>query len=227
MKLRISVNIWCVQVSLVIDALSRERLTPYLVATGQHEEAAVALYAWSMSLSAAFYPLLGVVEVALRNAIANRIRALHGTRWWEAESFHANIGKQAKGTVLKARNKRHEAKGFVTHGCMVAELTFGFWTKMLLPKHEDFYWTPFHDAFPQAQPGIGFIDLAPRCAEVTELRNRIFHHEPVFQRNHTQDQHDILALIAWIDPALSDWIRPQLQIMSLLRQRPRWRPGSP
>ena len=208
---------------MVIDALSRERLIPYLVAVGHHEKAAIDLYAWSMRLSESFYPLLSVTEVALRNAVANRIREIHGDTWWESKDFHDAIGKTAKGTVLRSRNQRLSEKKYVTHGCMVAELTFGFWTKMLLPKHETKYWSPLHDVFPTLPSSISLADLERRCQDVTILRNRIFHHEPLLGREITRDFAETLELVSWIDPRLSAWIKPQLRIMAVLRERPKAR----
>lgn len=198
-------------------------MIPYLVAVGHHDKAAIDLYAWSLRLSESFYPLLSVTEVALRNAIANRIRAIHGDTWWENAEFHDNIGNQAKGNVLKARNARFEEKGRVTHGCMVAELTFGFWTKMLLPKHEANYWSPFQSVFPTLPAATTRAELEDRCKAVTTLRNRIFHHEPLLGRDISKDYSETLELVSWIDPRLADWIKPQLRIMAVLRERPKAR----
>jgi len=206
---------------LVIDVLSRERLAPYLVATGHHETAALDLYAWTLRLSESFYPLLSVTEVALRNAIGNRIRQSHGSAWWEEPAFHDIVGKNAKGMVLRARNRRMETKGRVSHGCMIAELTFGFWTNMLLPKYEQHYWTPLNIAFHHVPGELEYVPFAARCKAVTDLRNRIFHHEPLLNRDISRDYSDTLELVSWFDPALAEWIRPQLRVMAVLRQRPR------
>lgn len=125
--------------------------------------------------------------------------------------------------MRRARNQRFDEKGYVTHGCMVAELTFGFWTKMLLSKHEANYWTPIQTLSPNLPPDVTYHAIEARCKAVTELRSRIFHHEPLLGRDISREYRDTLELVWWIDPKLADWIRPQLRIMSVLRERPRHR----
>lgn len=208
---------------MVINALSRERLTPYLHETGYHEQAALALYAWNLRLSESFYPLLSTTEIVLRNAVSSRIQSVYGNEWWERVEFHATIGRKAKGIVLRARNTRQKEKGRVSHGCMVAELTFGSWTNMLLAKYEQHFWTPLSSAFPDVPSGTSYAELSGKCNRVSTLRNRIFHHEPMFKRNITEDYRDTLELLAWLDPQAAAWIRPQLRTMAVLRERPRHR----
>ncbi|WP_417586647.1 hypothetical protein [Pararhodobacter oceanensis] len=206
---------------MLLDALSKERLRPYVLASGHNESTALELYGWNLRVSAAFYPLLATTEVVLRNAVSDKIRAKHGKTWWENDAFHSVVGGKAKGMVLRARNKRAQEKGQVSHGCMVAELTFGFWANMLLAKYERHYWTPLVDAFPDIPASVTYRDLSAKCDRVTSLRNRIFHHEPMFKRNITKDYSDTLALVSWLSPDAALWIKPRLQIMAILRQRPR------
>ncbi|MEZ5750612.1 MAG: hypothetical protein R3D60_01150 [Paracoccaceae bacterium] len=208
---------------MVINALSNERLTPYLVETGHHEQAALALYAWNLRLSESFYPLLSTTEIVLRNVVSARIRQIYGDEWWERDEFHTTIGRKAKGIVLRARNKRQDEKGRVSHGCMVAELTFGFWTNMLLAKYEEHFWSPLSSAFPDVPSGTTYDDLSRKCDRVSALRNRIFHHEPMFKRNITEDYRATLELLSWLNPKAAIWIRPQLRTMAVLRERPRHR----
>jgi len=210
-------------VDLVLDMLPRERLTPYLLATGHHRDAALALYAWNLRISESFYPLLSVTEIALRNTVAARIRAVYGGVWWDDPGFHDVIGPKAKGIVLKARNKRLGEKRRITHGCMVAELTFGFWSNMLLPKYEARFWTPLATPFPEIPDAVSLADLAQRCSAVTILRNRIFHHEALLRRDVSMDYKNTVDLLTWLAPDLWQWLRPQLRVMQILRERPRHR----
>ncbi|MCB1395852.1 MAG: Abi family protein [Rhodobacter sp.] len=208
---------------MVVNALSSQRFKPYLLAANFDQETALQLYFWNLRISASFYPLLGMTEIVLRNSVSDRIRAVHGQEWWDDPQFHLSIGRQAKGIVLRARKKRNEIKGRVTHGCMVAELTFGFWANMLLAKYEESYWTPIADSFPHVPAGMTFETLSRKCDRVVSLRNRIFHHEPIFKRNISEDYRDALELVSWLNPEAAAWIRPQLDIMAVLRERPRRR----
>lgn len=104
-------------------------------AAGFDRDRALKLYLWNMRMSASFYPLLASVEVCLRNLISKRLHQKFGDCWWENASFHDIIGTQGKGILLRARNDVQRRKRQVTSGRMTAELSFGFWSKMLLPKY--------------------------------------------------------------------------------------------
>ena len=165
--------------------------------------------------------MLGTTEIVLRNAVSKQVRLIHGNNWWNDEAFHSVIGRKAKGIVLRARNTREREKGRVSHGCMVAELTFGFWANMLLAKYEDHFWSPLHDAFPSVPSTVAYAELSSKCERVISLRNRIFHHEPMFKREISKDFSETLELISWLSPEAAEWIKPQVRVMSVLRERPR------
>lgn len=58
--------------------VSPERLAVYLQATANHRQAALDLYIWNLTLSAAFYGPLGIFEITLRNALHREISVLYG-----------------------------------------------------------------------------------------------------------------------------------------------------
>ncbi|ASO18613.1 hypothetical protein FHR81_003021 [Actinoalloteichus hoggarensis] len=63
--------------------LSEARFAPYLAAAGGDEAAALRLYWWNVRVSEAFYPSLHCLEVALRNALHDRLCELSGrSDWW-------------------------------------------------------------------------------------------------------------------------------------------------
>ncbi|MDN6300484.1 MAG: hypothetical protein L0J68_09415 [Micrococcaceae bacterium] len=55
--------------------LGRERLSPYLGATGGGLQAEITLYRWNIDLSGAVYQTLHLFEVFLRNALDEQLRA--------------------------------------------------------------------------------------------------------------------------------------------------------
>ncbi|MCL2849231.1 MAG: hypothetical protein FWE61_04175, partial [Micrococcales bacterium] len=56
------------EVCRVADALSPERIAPYQRRCGGDLVAAIRLYEWNLSVSAAFYEALSILEVVVRNA---------------------------------------------------------------------------------------------------------------------------------------------------------------
>jgi hypothetical protein len=70
-------------ISALEAALSSERLTAYLQATGGHQERALRLYLWNTEISAAFYGPLQGLEIVLRNALHRELSRVHGVSWYD------------------------------------------------------------------------------------------------------------------------------------------------
>jgi hypothetical protein len=200
--------------------ISSQRLGPYLLASSFDLKRAIALYGWNMQLCAAFLPLLSSAEVCLRNRVVDQLCVILGPDWWLYAATRLPIGpegikklKMAERAILKKGNA-------VDGGRLTAELSFGFWDGMFLPKYEAVLWQDIHVRFPDLPPTTTLAVLHARCVHVRELRNRIFHHEPIFQRNISQDYAYCLELIRWLHAAKADWIKPQCNVMSLMRTKP-------
>lgn len=201
-------------------AISAERMGTYLIAAGFSEELAMALYAWNMKLSASFMPLFCSAEVCLRNRVEPRLADVFGPIWWEDSDLHEQLGGSGWRVVQDARRAIQRLGVPVTRGRMTAELSFGFWENMLLPKYQTFLWSPIHPLFPDLSATVDQAALFGRCTAVRALRNRIAHHEPIIQRNITQDFADCLGLIGWLSNDMAAWIKPHCDVMRLLRQKP-------
>ncbi len=67
--------------SAIEALLSAARLRPYLDACGGDASAAVELYEWNIGVSAAFWEVVVVAEVAMRNAMHDRLSDAYGPTW--------------------------------------------------------------------------------------------------------------------------------------------------
>ena len=173
-----------------------------------------------MKIGAAFFPLFSAAEVALRNLIAARLHAVYGVDWWGNPALILLLGGRGKGIVLRAV-KKLELRGVpVDDGRLTAELSFGFWENMLLPKYSVDLWTPLHPHFPDLPDQFSQADLFDRIAEICSLRNRISHHEPIFDRDLSRDYARTMDLIRWLCIAKAEWIKPHCDVMTLLRRKP-------
>lgn len=204
---------------LVTNIISQERLTKYLIAAGHDPDHALALYGWNIQLSEAFFPVLSAAEVSLRNIIVARLIALYGPQWWDDPAFLLQIKSGGKRIVKTARDKL-VTTGAVTSGRMTAELNFGFWVKMLLPRHEPVFWANLHGDFPHLPGPVSYAQLYKRCDDVREFRNRVFHHEPIHHRNITAEYSQIMELIKWLSPDKAIWIKQYSRVMTVVRQKP-------
>ena len=69
--------------------ISAARLAPYLAETNHSTQAAVDLYVWNIKASARLYGPLSIFEVALRNALNDRLVALYSSDWPDDRNFRA------------------------------------------------------------------------------------------------------------------------------------------
>jgi len=207
-------------VERIINTISSDRFETYLVATGYDSNRALKLYFWNTKLSASFYPLLAANEVALRNIVVTRISEVFGGEWWENSCFKSLLGKQGFQSIQRAKKAIAEQDRGVTGGRLTAELSFGFWSKMLLPKYEAKLWDPIHPMFVYLPEDKGLADLYSTSEKSRTLRNRISHHEPLINRNISQEYSDSLQLLSWLCKHKHEWLKPQLETMKIMRARP-------
>ncbi len=200
--------------------ISPERLSTYRKAGGHDVARALDLYAWNMKISASFMPVLSSAEICLRNLIVPQLTSVFGTTWWQSQALFTILGGKGKGIIKRAENKITAHGNPVDGGRMTAELSFGFWQNMLLPKYKTPLWSSLHSSFADLPARIDQAGLHRKCGIVRELRNRISHHEPIFQRNISQDYADCLELTSWLSTAKARWIKPHCNVMTLLRQKP-------
>jgi len=203
----------------LVEIITEDRLSKYLVATGFKRDKALALYGWNISISEAFYPLLSAVEVCLRNLVSKRIIEIYGVEWWLDDDFREQIGRGTR--VVKIAHNKLKKTGAVTSSRMVAELSFGFWVKMLLERHEEVFWADFPRHFPSLPEGITYSEFYERCDQVCDFRNRIFHHEPIVNMDVMAEASSLIELIKWLSPDKANWIRPYSRVPAVTRTKPR------
>lgn len=188
-----------------VKAISCERLTGYQLPHDTSQAECLARYLWNITLCESLYPVLQNLEIALRNALHYEISQLAGTPDWFNHTFlrqeESNKVSEAK-RRLDVERKPHEP------GHMVAVLTFGFWTSLLDSRyHWPLQWDKLvTKAFPYAPRYMRTRDkIADRFNRIRRLRNRVFHHEPIWKWNNLPQLHEeICTAIRWINPGLFD-----------------------
>lgn len=189
---------------------SDERMRKYFAAHAIDESLAIAHYQFNIEISESFYPCLSVFEVALRNAINRELIMKFGTEeWYNHFSTTAGLSKLTKEIAIAQSqiSKRHE---LVTPSKVVAELTFGFWTRLFNTEFELILWKDLRRAFP-------YLPKAKRQRKQVSapinnfrnFRNRIFHNEPIcWNLDKLAETHDqIITVLGWINKDLPDWVK--------------------
>ncbi|MEV4344034.1 hypothetical protein AB0J83_06105 [Actinoplanes sp. NPDC049596] len=160
------------------------------------------------------------MEVLLRNAMHD-----HLTRW-SAQQFNEPRWYLDRGRLLRPRAleviraARVEATRHgrsETAGRVVAELSLGFW-RFLLSGHYDR--TLWRNCFFPVFPGQARRHVYDAVQQLHLNRNRLAHHEPMFNRPIADIHARALDIADWICPITRAWIERHSRIDALLRARP-------
>jgi hypothetical protein len=125
--------------------------------------------------------------------------------WFNSNSIV--VAETARELVEKAKAELDRHGKSDTPSRIVAELNFGFWTGLMSSSYKDAIWERPKLA-KEAFPYMSKYDrkrsaLASRFTAIRHLRNRISHHEPIWNRTDlAKDHSDILEALGWIHPSL-------------------------
>lgn len=190
------------------QALSSERLSAYQQRmTKDGDLNLFSHYAWNMALSESLYAALQMLEVAFRNTVHHAAMREFGREDWFDDRRLVKAKDQA--AITAAKDKLLRNKKPLESGRIIAELNFGFWTSLLDSRYEQVLWPRLIKAcFPYMPNALRTRkNLSRRFNRVRHLRNRVFHHEPVwYWQNLTQQHQEILQAIGWVEPALQDLV---------------------
>ena len=195
---------------VLIDSLiSNERISSYQnVFHPANDVELMGVYLWNAHVCGALYPLMGAVEITLRNAIDQALVANLGRFWWAGsklryrsfapgvdaphpvQAVRDNFAKATRNYAAEQR-RRHAVRGNVTphHHGVIAKTEFSTWEFLLdaefmgrgliWPKHLS---GVFRGPWPVHQAGAMLAHVHGVVATLRDFRNRLFHHEPAWKR---------------------------------------------
>jgi len=178
----------------ILSALSPPRFASYVRSAEGDADAALRLYMWNIQVSAAFYGPLHFLEITLRNALREQLRAYHHrSDWWKIAPLNGEGLRKVAAAEGKLLNR---GAASCAPDDVVAELTFGFWVSLLGrgAAYDRTLWVPaIHKAFPhysgKRRP------LHDSFLAMLLLRNRIMHYESIHHRDLAADRQKIHRLI--------------------------------
>lgn len=212
-------------------SLDHARLLPFISAPRlstyrkffrpQDDVELVGCYLWNKEVTAAFFPLLQILEVTLRNAIHSQARQAYGSYWFD------NVPCRPKSQLSHAQNRHvknlskwiNESRQSIRRECnipqskavpedkIIANLTFGFWTNLFsaafhVNRNPKALWPNLLRAvFPNAPKGFRSRDLVQsKLLKIKNFRNRSFHHEPIWNIGYPHSETDaMIGLVAMKD----------------------------
>lgn len=204
--------------------LSAERLGPYRAACGGDLADALSLYEWNAEVSGALGTTLGHLEVLLRNSMHNALSTWSQARFNEPRWYldpGSLLTQDATRDIDTARRRATRDGRLETPGRVVAELSLGFWRFLLASRYERTLWLGcLRQAFPELRGRGMRRDVNDAVHELHLARNRMAHHEPMFNRPVSELRATALRVAGWICPVTRDWIDARCRVPQLLASRP-------
>lgn len=202
--------------------LSPPRLQRFLRASGNSKTKAQKLYRVNLRVSQAFYPVLNLFEIFLRNTINHHVSSHFSNPNWivsEKTGFMSDLSLAPSRYFLKTSIQKAEItirrKGSaITPGKVIAEQSLGFWTRLFDTHHYRLIGgSPIH-AFPHKPAQANRNLINQKLNKVREFRNRIYHNEPICFNNLNIDfseahdiKNEVYELLNWIDADLNDYVK--------------------
>lgn len=213
--------------SRVPQWVSEARFEEYLVAANHDYESALRLYEWNVAVSAGFFELISHVEVALRNSVdliltplevAESARIDVALGWWFASpSFLDKEALKYYETACKHLGKRAST---ASRDKVLASMTFGLWEAVFGKKYENLFRKHLVHAFPNRPKGFVRASVHTPVLALRILRNRIAHHQAIFDQPLEERFEQAMDILRWIDPDLQAWVSRASRIPGLLDERP-------
>ncbi len=209
-------------------SIGADRLAGYVAAAGGDAVAALDLYLWNTSVSAACFEDLSLLEVALRNACHEQLRAWHvaqgqATPWY----FMTGLEPRHMADIAQARQRVQQGRNEESEGRVVSELTLGFWRLLHAKVYEHTLWKDVLRFAYSYQPVSDRGQVYNRLDHINTLRNRIAHHEPVHRPSIGRTGLDLpaiytelLDIVEWIDRDLHAWLTTESRVPGLLAGKP-------
>lgn len=224
------------------DWLGAPRFQKYLDTCQGDRSLALELYEWNVSLGQALMRDIAHFEIALRNAYNNAVsRNWSGRDHWllDAESpavmpiwrIKRDKSGLKRGSDVNFFNRRSVDSAIrkcggvnATPGHVIAELSFGFWSSLTSAANEKSIWVPYlHHAYPQGTDR-GPVDKS--ISAINKVRNRIAHHEPIFDRQRTPEldpgvvSTSILTTLGLLNQDAAAHVGSTSRVAEVLGQRP-------
>jgi hypothetical protein len=171
------------------------------------------LYEQNMKLSEAFYAPLQCMEICFRNYLHQQMCAAYGEDWFNSSIVPLETdGKRAVGDAYDALKEKEGIKP----SDLVAALRLGFWVSLLGPRYDNSLWRKALFRAFLARGGQKRSVVHQRFNALRRFRNRVAHHEPIFQRPLLQLHGEIVEAIEWMSPETADWAGEHSRVLNVL-----------
>lgn len=196
-----------INIDAIRTSISLPRISTYDNSVSMDLSQSLSLYAWNAGVSGSFLYPLHLCEIVIRNSVSEALTAQYGDLWVWNESFVNSLTSKLKNDLLSARGNKPPS----TIGKIIPELNFNFWQKMFTSRHDSRIWiNHLETVLPNINTDLSIQEnrklIYQNLDKVRLFRNRIAHHEPIFNRQLLEDYNSILELIRLRCNDTADWL---------------------
>lgn len=204
-------------------SLSHSRFQKYLNAAASDENLAIQVYCWNAALSQSLYLNLHYWEVCLRNKINKVLVNKYGHAWPYHKGIDRNLQKHDRENLDSTKKRQQRKRGItrVSTDIVVSDLSAGFWVSQLSRSYEaQYHWPKIHSIIVPNDSSLERQDVHAVCSELLTLRNRIAHHEPIFNLELERLHDEMEAFISAMCEGTSHFSKTSCSFRSVFDQKP-------
>lgn len=205
----------------IARAVSAQQLDSFKYTPEDLRLTTIGRYAHDVAIAQAFYPLLRLVEVSLRNNVFRAIETMvrvqgiaqgmpqaGETCWLDANRYALLLPDDAD-EVRAAKVRLARAHKPIDAGHLLSAIHLGFWVNLFSGPYAyqgsapvAFWPAALRDVFPHAPAAMtaARAGVGAKLNQMKALRNRVFHHNPIWKRNLGADHVTLLELLEWMSP---------------------------
>lgn len=208
------------------DLLSEARFARYLDRYKGDRVLARRLYTWNLAASSALWGPIHVLEIAVRNALHNRLVERTGRGDWWADTHVRLCNNEQESIDSAIGTLARRGTDNPTSDQVVAATSFGLWVGLTgegIPRdrtlsYETTLWQPrLQHAFPHRENRRRKY-IHAKLDDIRVLRNRIAHHEPIYRSPLQNLYNDIREIAAMVHPDARQFIESHSRAQEVIDQ---------
>lgn len=203
-------------------ALSPARLSRYLGAAGGDKHFALRLYIWNARLCEEFYIPLQFAEVSFRNALSAGLMARFKTPWYDHSGFFSGLPvrlQEELDSVIRRERIQHRFNFNSDH--VVSGMSIGFWLHLCTKDPINLVWKKnLKGQFANIPDTISDQDIYNKIDKLRIFRNKIAHHDAIFDKEPLSEYSNIEDVINWSSPETLWFIRQISSPSRVINNRP-------
>jgi len=156
----------------------------------------------NIKFSRDFYIPLSVVEVSFRNSLNQFYAEKIGENWLEQNSI---LQPNAQKSISNSKNILKQQKKIISQDNLIAELSFGFWVKLLTKVYSRYLrYNDLKQIFPnlpsKKDKSINRHFIFTKLNNIRLFRNKVFHHDKIISKVEYQNMMDeIYEVLGYFD----------------------------